>query len=363
MELTRISFTPKQSTSPCDILIGEGIFPEIRSSLESMIETPSSITIITDSNLKKYAKGLRKDLSKYAKTNIVSFRAGERQKSFQTAVELLSKFAALGVDRKGIVFCLGGGVVGDLGGFVSSIYKRGITYFHVPTSLLAQVDSCIGGKTGIDMDFGKNQVGTFFQPRGVFIDPNFIDSLPKVELVNGIAEMVKSSIIASKRLFERLKRSDFDSIDELKRFIADCCKIKSKIVSADEKEDNLRSILNYGHTVGHALEASSNYSLSHGRSVILGMQAEGWIAKELGIFAKEDFVQQEEMLKKFERNGDSIRPRKKELLKYALMDKKSSSGIIRMSLPEKIGKMHRTKSGNYLVPVSEKLFLGSISRL
>ena len=349
----------------CDILIEEGVMGRIRANLESLLEgTPSSMMIITDSNVrKKYGENLRRELSKYAKTDLVSFNAGERHKTFATAVMLLSRLASLKVDRKGLIICLGGGVVGDLAGFVSSIYKRGITYFQVPTTLLAQVDSSIGGKTGVDASWGKNQVGTFYHPRGVFIDTLSLETLPKAELINGLGEMIKYSVIANRRLFDMLARTDMDSPEELKQFIPECCTIKVGVVSRDEKEENLRSILNYGHTVGHAIEAASDYSLAHGKSVILGMLAEAWIAKELGLFGKNEFEKQEALLRSFKLKRNSSRLDKRKLLAYALADKKSSSGVIRMSLPEKIGKMHMTESGSYKIPVSEELFKGSIDYL
>lgn len=361
----RLSLKSGGSLSLCDILIEEGVLGRISSNLESLLEgTPSSIAIITDSNLrKKYGENLRRELSKYSKTYLISFNAGERHKTFATAVMLLTRLASLKVDRKGLIISLGGGVVGDLAGFVSSIYKRGIIYFQVPTTLLAQVDSSIGGKTGVDASWGKNQIGTFYHPRGVFIDPLSLVTLPKAELINGLGEMIKYSVIASRRLFDRLANTDMDSPKELKQFIPECCRIKVGVVSRDEKEENLRSILNYGHTVGHAIEAASDYSLAHGKSVILGMLAEAWIAKELGLFGKNDFEKQEVLLKSFKLKGNLLRLDKKKLLAYALADKKSSSGVIRMSLPEKIGKMHRTESGSYKIPVPSELFKRSIDYL
>ncbi|MGI0080337.1 MAG: 3-dehydroquinate synthase [Nitrososphaerales archaeon] len=361
----RLSLKGKESFSLCDIQIEEGVLGRIRTNLESLLEDiPSSIVIITDSNLKKkYGENLRRQLSKYTKTDLVSFNGGEKRKTFATVAELLAKLASLKVDRKGVVVCLGGGVVGDLGGFVSSIYKRGIRYFQVPTTLLAQVDSSIGGKTGFDADWGKNQIGTFYQPRGVFIDPLSLDTLPKSEVINGLGEIIKYSVIASRPMFEKLAKSNMDSVCELKQFVAECCRIKVRVVSKDEREDNLRSILNYGHTVGHALEAASDYSLNHGKSVILGMLAEGWIAMGLGFFGANDFERQEALLSSFKFADSSLRLEKRGLLVYALADKKSSLGVMRMSLPEKIGKMHMTEGGSYLIPVSKKLFKGSINYL
>lgn len=352
------------ASSLCDILIEEGLLGRIDANLHSLLGSdPSSITVITDSNLKKqYGETLSRELSKCTRTGLVSFSAGERHKTFATVTFLLKRLASLKVDRKGVVICLGGGVVGDLGGFASSIYKRGITYFQVPTTLLAQVDSSIGGKTGVDALWGKNQIGTFYHPRGVFIDPLSLDTLPRSELINGLGEMIKYSIIANRSLFGKLSNSTMNSVAELKQFIPECCRIKVRVVSMDEREENLRSVLNYGHTVGHAIEAASDYSLTHGKSVILGMLAEGWIAKELGFFEGNDFEKQEDLLRKF-KLGSFSNLNKRNLLAYALADKKSSSGVIMMSLPEKIGKMHTTEGGSYRIPVPQELFKGSIEYL
>ena len=217
----------------------------------------------------------------FPKISLIEVPAGERSKTLGTASFICDRLAKIGADRKTSLIALGGGVVGDLTGFVASIYKRGIVSFQVPTTLLAQVDSSIGGKTGVDTDWGKNQIGTFYQPAAVFIDPLALSTLPSSEVINGAAEIVKSSIVASREMFDRLSRMhDILSVEELEPFIPSTCRIKAEVVSKDEKEENLRSILNFGHTVGHAIESASDYSLSHGRSIILGMLAEAWIARQ-----------------------------------------------------------------------------------
>lgn len=336
-----------------------------RARVKSLIEDwPSSIVIITDSNVGiEYGDLVREDLSKIARTCIVSFKAGESSKTLESAATLLSKLAALDLDRKGVVISLGGGVVGDLTGFVASVFKRGITYFQIPTTLLAQVDSSIGGKTGVDAKWGKNQIGTFYHPRGVLIDPLALKTLPESELINGVGEIVKYSVIANEKMFDQLSRSRLDSGEELGKFISECCAIKVNIISKDPNEKNLRSILNYGHTVGHAVEAASGYSLSHGKSVIIGMLAEGWIARQLGFFKQDDYERQQALLRSLDISSYHLNLDEKKLLALALADKKSSSGVIRMSLPERIGRMRVTKDGSYRIPVSTKLFSRSLRYL
>jgi len=292
---------------------------------------------------------------------VITFPNGEKSKNLETCSTIASKMSDLGLDRRSVIVALGGGVVGDLAGFVASIFKRGIKYVQAPTTLLAQVDSSIGGKTGVDTDWGKNQLGTFYQPRAIFIDPSTLDTLPRSEVINGLGEMVKSGVIADRDLFRSIEKARSLNIQNLKPLIPQTCRIKARIVEEDEREDNLRSILNYGHTVGHAIEASSNFKLSHGKCVILGMVAEGWISEKLGIFAESDHERQKDLLRRIIKSSKiETRLGTRQILGFAKLDKKSTAAAIRMALPEKIGKMHAKKNGNYLTPVSKDLFRESL---
>ena len=394
----------------CQILIQEGIVERIAECVERILSlsdeleaSSSSLAIITDSNVAKIHGGRVADVLSsisQGKLSVIKFPAGEKNKTLSTASELARDLDKNGADRKTLLFALGGGVVGDLAGFVASIYKRGIRYFQIPTTLLAQVDSSIGGKTGVDTEWGKNQLGTFYEPLGVLIDPSLLDSLPKSEFINGLAEIVKTAVIYDRGMFERLRRlkdTDLRALASLKPFIGETCKIKAKIVSTDEREDNLRAILNFGHTVGHSLEASSKFRLSHGYSVILGMLAEGWIATRMSILSREDFEVVESFLLRIltsyadipalgERRGASAEEsefpralimrtlRNEEVLeRFALADKKSTawSNTIRMSLPEKVGRMMKgseqeKKNGeesSYKIPTTSQMFVDSIRYL
>ena len=179
---------------------------------------------------------------------------------------------------------------------MASLYKRGVEYFQVPTTLLAQVDSSIGGKTGIDTDWGKNQVGTIYQPTGVLIDPGVLRTMPRSEILNGVAEIIKYGIITDPKLFCELESSDLNDVRQLEKFIEPCCRIKAGIVSRDELERNERFILNYGHTVAHAMEGASNYSVPHGTAVLWGMLVEGWIAQQLRLFDSRDLEKQNSII-------------------------------------------------------------------
>lgn len=353
-----ISF--ERSRDKCTITIQNGIISRLASRRE-IFGTASSICVITDDIVASlYANRVKNELSKFASTSIVVFAHGERSKSLKTTSAVASRMSDLGLDRKSIVVALGGGVVGDLAGLVSSIYKRGIAYVQIPTTLLAQVDSSIGGKTGVDTDWGKNQLGTFYQPKAIFIDPGTLDTLPHSEVINGLGEMVKSGIISDARLFESIERLNSFKIDKLKNLIPQTCLVKTKVVEKDERENNLRSILNYGHTIGHAIEASSNYKMNHGKCVILGMLAEGWIGNKLGVFTESEHERQRKLLRKIIR---AFRLRAEidsdEILRFAKLDKKSTTSSINIVLPERIGKMHlRNKS--FLHHVSRRLILESL---
>jgi len=216
----------------------------------------------------------------------IEIPAGEASKSMATVPNLVGNLIALNATRQSFLIALGGGVVGDLTGFIASIFMRGIDYMQIATSLIAQVDSSLGGKTGVDTPDGKNLVGTFHHPKAVLIDPVFLKTLPEGEFQNGLSEVIKYAIISDQDLFDLLTTRAAEivarEIDLMQHLVARSCKIKAQIVEADEKEGNLRRILNFGHTVGHALEALSAYTLSHGEAVATGMVAAALMSQKLG---------------------------------------------------------------------------------
>jgi 3-dehydroquinate synthase len=210
---------------------------------------------------------------------------GEAAKEMRTVLSVVERLIALGADRSTALIALGGGVIGDLTGFTASIFMRGIPVIQIPTTLLAQVDSSIGGKTGVDTDAGKNIIGTFHQPKGVFIDLSFLETLPDEQFRSGLAEVIKYGVIEAPELLDAieaaaaaggLRESAF-----LEMIITTACRIKKGLVELDEWDRGLRRILNFGHTVGHAVEAASAYSLSHGEAVAIGMAAAAILSEEL----------------------------------------------------------------------------------
>jgi 3-dehydroquinate synthase len=247
-----------------------------------------------------------------------------------------------GADRQSGVVALGGGVVGDIAGFLASIFMRGIPYIQVPTTLIAQVDSSIGGKTGIDLASGKNLLGTFAQPKAIFINIGFLKTLPLEELNNGLAEIIKYGIIDDPFILEELEKQPgaMASRDEglLERIVAKCCGIKKGIVEIDETEKGIRRILNFGHTLGHAIEAESGYAIAHGRAVVLGMLGAAKISEKMGYLQEKDKKRIEKLVASLElpcRIPENIGT--EAILSRLQSDKKKEGDSVRFVLLKKIG--------------------------
>jgi 3-dehydroquinate synthase len=235
---------------------------------------PQRYCIITDHTVKKlFGTNLQKSLKKASiDADLISIPAGENQKTLATVEKIIHQMLEKKFDRSSCILTLGGGVIGDIGGFTASIFMRGIPYIHIPTTLLAMVDSSIGGKTGVDTQKGKNLIGSIYQPKAVFIDPDLLKTLPEKEFKNGFVELIKHAIIQNKKLFQFIEKNvaKLKNSEILNKIMIQSLQIKVRIIEKDEKEKNLRMILNYGHTLGHAIEKANNYKLSHGEAVAIG---------------------------------------------------------------------------------------------
>ncbi len=265
---------------------------------------------------------------------------GEDQKSLQTAERLYTRLLEAGLDRHSVIIALGGGVIGDLGGFVASTFLRGIEYIQIPTTLLAQVDSSIGGKTAVNHPLGKNLIGTFYQPRLVLIDPTVLQTLPKRELWSGLAEVIKYGLIGDPALLQRLE-ADLEycvkNPTELGAIIGRCCTMKAEIVSADERESGRRSILNFGHTIGHALEAASGYELRHGEAIAWGMIAAARLSHRKTGLSTAELDRIERLLQRVPKPSlGGLRVQA--VVELLRRDKKSRDGQVRFVLLQSIGK-------------------------
>ena len=256
--------------------------------------------VVTDSNVDRfYGDSFVRSLEgEYARVERIVFPAGEKSKTLETYAELVRGFAALELTRTDVVYALGGGVVGDLAGFAAATYMRGIDFIQVPATLLAMVDSSIGGKTGVDIPEGKNLVGAFHLPKKIIRDVKFLETLPEREMKNGLAEMIKTAVLFDPEMFEILQearkapprgtlseyavspRSDFSL--PLAKLVERCANWKQKIVDEDFKEGGKRKLLNLGHTFGHAIEKVSDFAIPHGEAVAIGMRIVGKDVPEIG---------------------------------------------------------------------------------
>ncbi len=304
--------------------------------------------IITDTNVgRKFAKPVYESLVKAGfEPVLITVPAGEMAKSLKSVQSCYDRLALHKLERKSLMIALGGGVVGDLAGFVAATYLRGIPFVQVPTTLLAQVDSSVGGKTGVNLRAGKNLVGAFYQPRLVLCDLDVLKILPPREFVSGLAEVIKYGIIFDAKLFARLER-DLPKILQrdaktLSEIIARCCEIKADVVGQDETESGLRAILNFGHTIGHAIENSFGYGkFLHGEAISIGQVAAAKLSQKIFGLPSGDVARIEKL---FVRAGLPVKiklnpAQRKKLFAAMKLDKKVSGGEIKFVLAEKIGKV------------------------
>uniref|UniRef100_A0A7C3MIV4 3-dehydroquinate synthase n=1 Tax=Dictyoglomus thermophilum TaxID=14 RepID=A0A7C3MIV4_DICTH len=334
MEELRI-YLPDKREYP--IYIGDDILKE---KINELILPYSSYFVISHKFLINYYKN---DFVNIKEDSYIFVPEGEKSKSFKEVIRIVRNMANLGADRKSVLLAFGGGVIGDLTGFVSSIYMRGIDYIQIPTTLLAQVDSSIGGKTGINIPEGKNLVGTFYHPRAVVIDVKTLETLPQREYISGIAEIVKYGLVMDYELFEYLERNYLDiknrNKEKLIWIIKKSLECKKYVVERDEKESSLRMILNFGHTFGHAIEAKSKYKkYLHGEAVAIGMILATQLAYKLKMC---DFSVYERLKRLLLNFGFVVNnPYKfEELIPFIQRDKKAFKGKLRFILPEKIGEV------------------------
>ena len=266
--------------------------------------------------------------------HIISIPDGEEYKNFKTLNDILEQLFIAKLDRKSTLISFGGGVVSDITGFAASIYERGINFINIPTTLLAQIDASVGGKTGINNKFGKNLIGSFHQPIAVYCEEKYLKTLPKREFNAGISEAIKMAITFDKNLFDYFAKDELD----LSYIIKKCNEIKAKVVSLDEKESGIRAVLNYGHTFAHAIENETNYKkYLHGEAVAIGMNMANHLAFKLGLINIDELNLIKKVLMKF--NLPISYKIEDENIFYNLffLDKKTNLGKIKFILPKNIG--------------------------
>ncbi|MFC1703401.1 3-dehydroquinate synthase [Candidatus Omnitrophota bacterium] len=327
-----------------EIIIGSGALKDVGKRLKALTVGENAVIITNDKIKSLVGNTLSKILTKSGfSTKFELIPDSEKSKSQAQTFKLINKISQYDIKKKIFIITLGGGVVGDLGGFVAAIYKRGINYVQIPTTLLAQVDSAIGGKVAIDLKNGKNLAGAFYQPRIVISDTSILTSLSRRQIRTGLAEVIKYAIIKDRFLFEYLDKNHklILGLDKqkLEFIIHRCSLIKAKIVEQDEKESKgIRTILNFGHTIGHAIEAASGYTrYTHGEAVAVGMVGAADIAVKIGLLSANSLQQIKALIEKF---GLPVTVRglnANNILKAQSFDKKFINKTNRFVLPRSIG--------------------------
>lgn len=320
-----------------DILIEKGLIRSLGKLVKEAIDTNSNtrVVIITDYNVERYHldKVLISLRKQFINVEVIKVAPGEVSKSIDTFAKVLNALAEMNITRDDLIIAFGGGVVGDLSGFVASSYLRGIKYIQVPTTVLSCVDSSVGGKTAINLKAGKNLAGAFYQPSLVVIDTELLETLPEREIKSGFAEIIKYGVIRDEMLFEDINPRSMNNIGQI---IARCVTIKRNVVSNDEYDKGERQVLNFGHSIGHAIEALSDFKVSHGEGVATGMIMMTRAAYKLGYC--NHYVYQD-MLNKIREFGypDNVDYTADEIISFMIKDKKRSGECIKLIVPREIG--------------------------
>ncbi|MEA3418793.1 MAG: 3-dehydroquinate synthase [Campylobacterota bacterium] len=269
---------------------------------------------------------------------VVTIPDGEKYKTLDTIETILDQLFQYKLDRKSLLVAFGGGVIGDMTGFTASLYQRGIDFIQIPTTLLSQVDASVGGKTGVNNQYGKNLIGAFYQPRAVYIDPAFLETLPPREFAAGVAEIIKMAVMFDKDYFEFLEKADLKDESSLKEVIRRSVELKAKVVNEDEKEAGIRAVLNYGHTFAHVIENETSYTrYLHGEAVAIGIVMANQLAVELDLFTEEEATRVKSLLEKFDLPTSYMIEDIEDFYEHFFLDKKSANNSIKFILPDGIG--------------------------
>lgn len=327
------------------ITIGSDLLAHTLEYLQQSGINPSQVFVVTDDVVEPlYTDALCNQLAQRWETELAVIPAGEESKCLDMAQQIWERMLEGGCDRKTLVLAVGGGVVGDLAGFAASTYMRGVAFYQIPTTLLAQVDSSVGGKTAIDLEYGKNVVGTFYQPQGVLIDTDTLKSLDSRQYLAGLGEVVKYGIILDEKFFHYMEGHVNEILardsETLQEIIFRCCQLKARIVQEDEKElSGRRALLNYGHTFAHAIETFERFSGKlHGEAVSAGMTAAAQFARYLGYITPEVALRHNQLIANLGLDqswSPNLSPEK--TVQIMQRDKKSAGGHINFVLPEAIG--------------------------
>ncbi|TPH77911.1 3-dehydroquinate synthase [Helicobacter pylori] len=308
------------------VFLGE--LPKIKLKQKALIISDSIVSGLHLSYLLEHLKALE--------VRVCVIESGEKYKNFHSLERILNNAFEMQLNRHSLMIALGGGVISDMVGFASSIYFRGIDFINIPTTLLAQVDASVGGKTGINTPYGKNLIGSFHQPKAVYIDLSFLKTLEKREFQAGVAEIIKMAVCFDKNLVETLETKDLK--DCLEEVIFQSVNIKAQVVMQDEKEQNIRAGLNYGHTFGHAIEKETDYErFLHGEAIAIGMHMANDLALSLGMLTLKEYERIENLLKKFDLIFNCQILDLQKFYERLFLDKKSENQTLKFILPKGVG--------------------------
>lgn len=330
------------------IHIERGILKNLGEEIKK-IYSNNKIVIVTDENVDRfYGNTVKTSLEKAGfSVSKIAVPAGEKSKSIGELIVLYNLLLDTGITRGELIIALGGGVVGDLTGFAASTIMRGVPYIQIPTSLLAQIDSSIGGKTAVDMPRGKNLIGSFYHPKAVFIDPDVLSTLDKRFFYDGMAEVIKYCCIKNRELFYKFLEYDEEALlNNMEDIIFTCCNIKKEVVEKDERDTGERMVLNFGHTIGHAIEKYYNFEkYTHGEAVAIGMYAITKKSEEMNLTKKGTCDLIGKVLKRHNLSYDIELPQKEKLLDTIALDKKNKGDFINLILLKDIGEsyIHKIK--------------------
>jgi len=346
--------------------VGAGILPSLPGLVRALLPA-HRIFLVTDSNVRRFHGQNLLALLRRAglPAHLLAVPPGEKSKRRQVKARLEDRMLDLGGGRDSLVLALGGGMVCDLAGFVAATFHRGVPFIPIPTTLLAMVDAAIGGKTAVDHPRGKNLIGAFHQPCAVLTDVEFLATLNEREFRSGLSEVVKTAVVGDPDLFGRLERSPSTILsrhpEAMMKLVSACCRVKVRVVEADARDSGLRAVLNFGHTLGHALEHHLRYRLSHGEAVAIGMALEARAAEAARILKAGEAGRIVAVLEKL--GLPTLLPKgvsPARVLETARRDKKAERGEVRYALPRKIGEMTRRRD-RHTFPLPDRLVLSVLS--
>lgn len=325
------------------VFLSNDIAAEINRFFKNSEKSYSKLFILVDENsLKHCYPQLVEKIEKFESAELIEIESGEENKTIEICLQVWSTLSEYGADRKSLFINLGGGVIGDMGGFIASTFKRGIDFINIPTTLLAQVDASVGGKVGVDLNHLKNEIGVFNNPAAVFVNSDFLNTLDKRQVLSGFAEIIKHALIADAEYWKKVNEADLNDPASLSKLIETSIRIKNEIVLKDPKEENIRKVLNFGHTIGHAIETFSlehdkQNPLLHGEAIAAGMICEAYLSHKICKLAKEELKQISRFILSNYKNVRIDKMDEGELLEIMKHDKKNKKGEINFSLLSKIG--------------------------